>query len=196
MAKTAGKRLRQHINIWIGKQKFARKAYAKKFDVIHQSLKKECSWNIHNCSILQWWRIGETGDLTLLLKEKREVSNPELNALRSYWRGIQNQQIKEFGWPEKTRERIELMRELVEKRCDMIINADNSLLTDIEIAEQRLDKLNKQEGDKANLAEICATLEKVIKVQIDIEKCSVWKHFGYIKMAEDLTSNSTDDGGE
>lgn len=188
----------------IGATKFARKRFLKKkvqqyqtekekFDVVLPEMKKQCNGSIHTCSIFTWWQIRETGDLTFLLKEKREVDKEEDKCLRV----IYAQMLKEYSLAiPPTEEEIRLMdlyNEALEAIKIRILDKDDTQWTVIDIVKSQIEALTtKNDGEKPDLFQYKTILQKIIGTPINVYKCSVVEFYGYIKFAE--SQNTRTDG--
>ncbi len=157
----------------IGKQKFARVAYAKKkaeekknneaeriakiqaeSDARRERIRlfKEClaviseqtDWSIYTMSILKWWRLHEKEDLVHMLKHKRKVNAQEKECLAYLYKKLRLEFFAEIGVDEQQNEINQIKLDLVNLHCDMVLTDDISLLTDIEILESKLERMLKE----------------------------------------------------
>lgn len=184
---------RRRLYAFVGKQKFARDAYKLKIDIQKKEasekwqaclskVKSECDYSITTLSILKWWRLHETGDLTNLLKVKRDIDKIEANALNLLYKNMREEFFAEFGLGEELIKQGELMKEIILLTNEMIQNDDISLLNDIEEKQEELKKLQNKNTNKASLLEVAANVRKIVGVEININTCTVGDFFTYINM--------------
>ena len=179
----------------IGATKFVRKKFVKKKvneyraeQKLIQSLllgvKLQSNCSLHTISIFTWWSIRETGDLTLLLKEKRAVSPIESKCLAIIYTELQDEYIKVIGWSEEQKRAFELKMEIIE--CNKgILNGDDTQWTWLDIAEQELKGLEEGSPEKSNLFTLTASLEERLKIPINPYACSVVMFDAYLKRVKE-----------
>lgn len=196
MAEKTKKQLkREKLAELIGKTSFAQKAYKEKqekakkpysltFADVLRRMEKESYNSIDYLPILKWEKIAKTGNMKLLLKEEREVNIVEANALKMIYTNMRDEFIKVFGWPEDKQKAIELMQEIVYRNLVLQATGDIQQLTFIEIAELSLNELLAVTSEGVSLVDLCVALEEVLKIPIDLDKCSVAKFYGYINRAK------------
>lgn len=184
----------------IGKSKFSRRLFVRKkvkeyrkkkkdINAVLPLLRKECFCSINTLSIFAWWTIRETGDLTLIMREKREISPVEAHCLNIIYQELENEYIKVIGWSDEQKQIFELQNEIIEYSKKILPpECDDTLWTWLDIAQQNLKEIKSRTTGKANLLQIVVSLEKVCKVSLDIDKCSVSKFYAFIKMAENTSS--------
>jgi len=182
---------RKRLYEFLGKQKFVQKKYNAQFQECFNAIVKECNATIYTVSILTWWTINESGNITLLLPVTREINKMELGALNLVWSRLRDEQIKAFGLGRDMEVRIKLMQEIVVRGWKMIQNQDNREWTFIKKAQDKLKRLMKIEPKKMSLVELACALERTCKITIDVEKCSVYKFYGYMKLAEKLNESGS-----
>ena len=166
-----------------GKTKQARDAYKEKCRKHLIKFKSECNYSIYTLSILNWWKLHEANDLTFMLKIKRPISAMEGRFLNNFYLLFKQEYDKEVGLQEGEIVKNELKEEIILLYCDMIINDDIGKLTDIEIKEKELTKLeNEGKGQKHSLIELAVNIKKAAQVDFNINTCSVAEFFAYIKL--------------
>lgn len=144
-----------------------------------------CYTSITKLPIRNWWALNE-GELESLYKEEyRELGKGHKYILTGIYKELMDQFIKSFGLGEKSREIFEKDKEIILLYLRKVRDDDPMLLTDIEIAEKELANLKKDiSKEPVNLSEIIASVESILHVTIDMDKCTVEKFYGYMKLLE------------
>lgn len=166
-----------------------------RFRLFDKRVRRQCYLTLDKLPIFNWWRINE-GDLSFLYKEEGEIGKGHAFILGNINKELIDQFLKEYS-SEKTKEIAEKERQITLLYLEKARDGNNMLLTDIEIAEKELANLKKRDlTEPANLHEITATIESMLHVTIDIEKCSVSKFYSYMKLIEKKNTKSKPNGGE
>lgn len=181
----------------ISRYGFAQRAYVKRmqqqkkkhsemFAATLDAMSKECWTSISNMPIKAWWDIIEKTDLMFIMKEKRELTPIEINALRYIFKVLEDEKIKAFGLDATQLRIIELEQQMVDMIKLRVGEDDFQQETWIEICQLRIDELRGKSNKTASLMEIAISLERVLKLNtpIDVMVCSVEKFYTYIKLAE------------
>jgi hypothetical protein len=173
----------------IGSSVDKRIEYAKRLQGCLNGLRLKTYSSIHTCSIFIWFQIRETGDISLLLKEKNKVKNDEIKCLRMIYMQMLDEYIKLKGDNEEENKLRELTNEIIERVQKRIIENDNSQWTWIDIAKQKIDDMVKSNPEKNDLFKMKVTLEKIVGVPINVYQCSVADFYGYVKFAEEQNNS-------
>jgi len=164
----------------------ARKKYAKRLkkqDFGNVMLAKTYH-SIHTCSIFRWWKIIETGDLTWLLKEKREVNAKEGRALEFLYKCMQKEYKEQIPKSDEQISYESAQAELFDCLMTRMIDQDDTQFTFIEIAKDKLQKfIDNSSTEKPNLYTLKISLEKILGIKINVQECTVAEFYGYIDFA-------------
>ena len=97
--------------------------------------------SINDLIVHIWWKIHETGDVTLLIKNKFKLSKDVLDYCERLWEDIQDQHLQKFGMPDWYAEYLEKVRILALRKINYALTQDRKLITWINIAQVDVDKL-------------------------------------------------------
>ena len=167
----------------IGKTDKAKRAFKAEGAKILARMKKDCNWSIYTLSIMNWWNLHETGDLTNLLKVKRIINKREQYYINYLYSLLRKEFFNEFGVTDEVRKEHELMLEIIELRNRMVQTEDISLLNDSEEKENELKVLqNRSKNEKVRLLEVATNLKKATQTEFNINTCSVGEFFTLVNM--------------
>lgn len=168
-----------------------------RFRLFDKRVRRLCYNSLDKLPIFNWWQIN-AGDLSFLYKEEDEIGKGHAFILGNIAKELTDQFFKEFGFGEKMQEIIEKERQITLLYLEKAKDDNLMLLTDIEIAEKELANLKKRDlTEPVNVHEVTASIESMLHVTIDIEKCPVSKYYSYMKLIEKRNnSKPTEDGGE
>lgn len=138
--------------------------------------KFDCFTSIKELPIEAWFDIHETGDLTLLFKDKKEAFlTVKLNEL---FDKIYNEFLEKFGLSEEYLAELNEREQIALMQADLIINDKKYLKTSIEVAKQS--ELLKKKFSKPNdLGKTLAQLGKYYGYFLN-EKISVYQYYSHI----------------
>ena len=146
--------------------------------------------SIKNLVISKWWDIHETNDFTILLKEP---TNKKLVKANNYcyevWDEIQEQYIKEFGMPSKSREYYSKVSEVTILRVNHSLSQNNWHLTLLNIGIRELEELTISESKQSNF-KAKAIVENILGCgHIDVNKFMTIDWYHYVELAEQKTAD-------
>lgn len=156
--------------------------------------------SIHDLPSHNWFQISKSNDLIWLLHDQDDLAYTDDTILEPLWDKIFSEFIDTFGIPDKMREILETKRDIQCWKWDIIINNDKSFQTFIDVAEQRLTLLFKQE-EEDTAGQLKAYMAKFIGSWPDDKKMSVYDYYSCIKAMEKANkparaSMENDNGGE
>lgn len=107
--------------------------------------------------------------------------------MHELWQEIHEAYVKMFGFGENYLDILEKKKEIALLQCELMLNADNTIYTFIEIAELELAELEKNTKGQHNFFETKAAVDKILGFQMDINKTSVAEFYSHIKLLEKQT---------
>lgn len=139
---------------------------------------------IDTLPIFNFSKINETEDLRYLVIqsdyfELPKITEKETEELFNVWENINDEIINYVGISEDYKSILRIKKAIALMKVDMITTGDKSSETLIELKEKEL--LDAMPKIKHELDESIIYIESVLKIPIDVMKCSVKKYFSYIK---------------
>ena len=143
-----------------------------------------CYTSITKLPIMNWWALNE-GDIESLYKDQdRDLGKGHAYIMAEITAGLFKEFINKFGIGESE-------DAIMDKKWEchlyymQYLSGDKMKLTDFEIAEKELINMTKdQRKEPTNLVEIVASIESLLHVSIDLEKCTTERFYGYMKLIE------------
>lgn len=136
--------------------------------------------DIEELPIRLWFKINKTNDYSLLIK-KGKATTMECGQA---WEKLMAQYVEEVGVGETYKELIDARRKLAMSQIDYHVTGDEFHLNFIRIHEEEVKSLELETtGDYDNYDTIIS-IERLLNIQIDENKCSVKKFFTYLKEAK------------
>jgi hypothetical protein len=91
-----------------------------------QSLELEYSLDtyesIEDLILRIWWKIHETGDVTLLLKDKTEITDKVIAYCSDMWDTIRNQHMDKFGITSSYKEYLNQIYKVATLKADLALS--------------------------------------------------------------------------
>ncbi len=141
--------------------------------------------SIHTCPIWNWWHIRKTRDLSFLLSKKRILSDKEKKKFQDIYKKMLAEYEQEIPKSDAEKRAQELRDELIDRCLTRVIDKDDSQWTWIDLAKKELEDMAPEQGDEVSLYQIKISLEKFLKIPIDIKKCTVIEFYEYVKYANE-----------
>ena len=152
-----------------------------------QSLELDYSLNtyegIDDLIIRIWWKIHETGDVTLLLKKKIEITDKALAYCSDLWDTIRNQHIDKFGITKSYKEYLDKIYKVATLKADLALTQNRMIKTFLFLAEKELEALTT--GKAPNEYKIKAIIQNAIGRHIDPNKETVVEYYSEIQLLEE-----------
>ena len=139
---------------------------------------------IDTLPVFNYGKISELEDLRYLIIqsdyfELPKITEKETAELFNVWENINDEIINYVGISEDYKSILRIKKAIALMKVDMITTGDKSNETLIELKEKEL--LDAMPKIKHELDESIIYIESVLKIPIDVMKCSVKKYFSYIK---------------
>lgn len=141
--------------------------------------------SIYDLPLFNWWKIGETGDLSYLFIQRRMIRSNELSQLVQIWDAIEGEFIEVFGISQQYAEILQKRVYIAELQVRMIVDEDRSLETLIDVARIELQRMYGDQNRNGFL-QTKASVERVLGFHIDATKMTVAEYHTHIN---NLTKN-------
>ena len=144
-------------------------------------LESKAHQSIDTLPIYNWWKIHQTGELTLLLlfPEQVRLTRWKRIALASIWDRVYNQYIKRFGIGRDFLRILNKRKEIASLKNEKLQTGDLSIQTFIDIAVMELNRLLADQGE-SDFFESKANMERRLGFVIDPRRISVAEFYSYI----------------
>ncbi len=146
---------------------------------------------IDTLPVFNYGKISELEDLRYLIIqsdyfELPKITEKETAELFNVWENINDEIINYVGISEDYKSILRIKKAIALMKVDMITTGDKSLETLIEL--KQIELKNSYPQAKQELDESIIYIESVLKIPIDVMKCSVKKYFSYIKFISKKTN--------
>lgn len=94
---------------------------------------------------------------------------------------LYDQYLKRFGLTEEFERYMGLLQKKALKQCDYVINKKRFTLTEIEIIDGKLERLNVNFGDGQSVQQTCIHLGKWLGYKVDLKETTVVEFYEIIK---------------
>jgi hypothetical protein len=152
-----------------------------------QSLELEYSLDtyesIEDLILRIWWKIHETGDVTLLLKDKTEITDKVIAYCSDMWDTIRNQHMDKFGITSSYKEYLNQIYKVATLKADLALSQNRMLKTFLKLAELELESLTS--GKMPNEYKHKAMIQNAIGRHIDPNKETVVEYYSEIQLLEE-----------
>ena len=152
-----------------------------------QSLELEYSLDtyesIEDLILRIWWKIHETGDVTLLLKDKTEITDKVIAYCSDMWDTIRNQHMDKFGITSSYKEYLNQIYKVATLKADLALSQNRMLKTFLKLAELELESLTI--GKVPNEYKHKAMIQNAIGRHIDPNKETVVEYYSEIQLLEE-----------
>ena len=152
-----------------------------------QSLELEYSLDtyesIEDLILRIWWKIHETGDVTLLLKDKTEITDKVIAYCSDMWDTIRNQHMDKFGITSSYKEYLNQIYKVATLKADLALSQNRMLKTFLKLAELELESLAS--GKVPNEYKHKAMIQNAIGRHIDPNKETVVEYYSEIQLLEE-----------
>jgi hypothetical protein len=152
-----------------------------------QSLELEYSLDtyesIEDLILRIWWKIHETGDVTLLLKDKTEITDKVIAYCSDMWDTIRNQHMDKFGITSSYKEYLNQIYKVATLKADLALSQNRMLKTFLKLAELELESLTS--GKVPNEYKHKAMIQNAIGRHIDPNKETVVEYYSEIQLLEE-----------
>jgi hypothetical protein len=152
-----------------------------------QSLELEYSLDtyesIEDLILRFWWKIHETGDVTLLLKDKTEITDKVIAYCSDMWDTIRNQHMDKFGITSSYKEYLNQIYKVATLKADLALSQNRMLKTFLKLAELELESLTS--GKVPNEYKHKAMIQNAIGRHIDPNKETVVEYYSEIQLLEE-----------
>ena len=157
---------------------------------LYQSLKRQSLPNTYtktsNLVLDIWWEIHETGNVTLLLKDKIKITQKVVDYCSEMWDSIKDQHISKYGMNDAYVEYLDKVYKLTALKQDYAITQDRMKKTFIAIAEKELEAITK--GKQPNNSRDLWLVNSSINVSLDRFKSTVDDYFSCLSILEEKAS--------
>lgn len=152
-----------------------------------QSLELEYSLDtyesIEDLILRIWWKIHETGDVTLLLKDKTKITDKVIAYCSDMWDTIRNQHMDKFGITSSYKEYLNQIYKVATLKADLALSQNRMLKTFLKLAELELESLTS--GKVPNEYKHKAMIQNAIGRHIDPNKETVVEYYSEIQLLEE-----------
>lgn len=168
--------------------------------ILFHRIERKCYASIDTLPVYYWNKIHETENLSFLFREdvfslhRRKPNKLTSVALAYLWRQILNEYIEAFGFDKQIIRQFRIEKEIALLKCEMILNKNKKLLTEIEIKKKELENVKKFTGEKSNLFQTILALNK-FGYNINEFTTSVRKFYTAAKEAEAQIKKMQANGG-
>lgn len=145
---------------------------------------------IYDLWIGTWWKIHETGDLSLLLKEKRKVTKKIERDLIVRWKEIKDEYFNKIALTSKLQDYMMKLVQLEVIHCDIILNQDNSMgsywRTMYRVVKAELESMERSTGlESQSNWRNKAHVEKHMGFHINIYRTTMVEFHEYLNLLEE-----------
>lgn len=132
-----------------------------------------------------WWKIHETGDVTLLLKDK-SIKRTEgvIMYCSDLWDDIRDEHLERFGMPQEYQEYLKRVAEVEIQRLNLAITNDRTYIMWLQIAELELEQMTKAKKQSnlktKNIIEISLGIPRINPDEIVVEE-----FYNYIELVQE-----------
>ena len=146
---------------------------------------------IDTLPIFNYGKISELEDLRYLIIqpdyfELPKITEKETEELFKAWEHINDEIINYVGISEDYKTILRIKKAIALMKVELITTGDKSLETLIELKQLELKNYYPQK--KNELDESIIYIESILKIPVDVMKCSVKKYFSYIKFISKKTN--------
>jgi hypothetical protein len=146
---------------------------------------------IDTLPIFNFSKINETEDLRYLVIqsdyfELPKITEKDSKELINIWDKINDEILNYVGFSDEYKTMLRIRKSIALMKVEMITTGDKSNETLIELKEKEL--LDAMPKIKHELDESIIYIESVLKIPVDVMKCTVKKYFSYIKFISKKTN--------
>jgi len=143
--------------------------------------------SLTNLILSVWWRIHETGDVLLLLKDKHVKSHKLKSYCLCKWSELKEEYINKFGMSESNKEYWTKAADIAIQKIDFALTKDRTKKTFIHIAELELASITPKR-DKADDWKTKSILEKALGKRINPSDTVVMEYYTDIELMQEMAS--------
>lgn len=135
--------------------------------------------NLDELPVFNWFKLQETNDLAFLLLKKRKCSKTEISRLENVVRQLTDEYIDTFGISDEFRNILELKRDLLVKKIDLLLTGKRINKTFIAVLEDKL-KAALNTKYKSDTASVSVYVSKYMGYQVNMKTISVKEFYSII----------------
>lgn len=151
-----------------------------KVKVISLFAKFEYYKSIDEMPVYNWFKIQETNDITWGLINKRDCTTKQLLTLEFVLHRITNEYLDSFGISDRYRAILRLKGDISCLEADLLLTADRSNLTFIELKQKELGILLKSSND-SDMMSVQIHVRKYMGQKINVKETSVREFYSILR---------------
>ncbi len=150
-------------------------------------MRNKLKWNTSNTHVKYWESINELpmfnwvkcgdGDLKYVTIEL--IDDPEQNQIQ--YDKLYDQYLERFGLSDEFERYLEMIKKRALLQCEYVENKKRFKLTEIEIIDAKINRLDLNFGDGQSIEQTCIHLSKWLGYKINVKETTVVEYYEIIK---------------